>query len=120
MARFFGLIPVCGLALALGAGAAMAQQQRSIVGTWATEGNCGRPISTIVIGPKSLTGEDFFCEFDTVSRKGNVVTWRGACTYGADAPEREEVVARTAGNRLYYRFRSQAGENGPFQRCPQR
>jgi hypothetical protein len=105
-------------ALAL-ATAAEAQQRGSLIGKWSTAaGKCQRPLSIIVIGPKSLAGEDFGCDFDSVSRRGDVVTFRGKCTYGADDPVSETVVARLQGQRLYYRFLSVRGENGPFARCP--
>lgn len=105
--------------LALAASVVQAQERRSIVGQWSTEaGRCAKPLSMIAVGPKSLSGEDFSCDFDRVGRRADTVTFRGACTYGADAPVKETVVARLAGDRLYYGFRSQKGENGPFRRCP--
>lgn len=113
------LILAAATGLALAASFARGEERRSIGGKWSTvAGQCLRPLSIIEIGPKSLAGEDFSCAFDSVQRRGDVVTWRGACTYGADRPVREIVTARLAGGRLYNRFRSQAGENGPFLRCP--
>ena len=76
-----------------------------------------RPVSLIQIGPKSLSGDDFFCDFKTVRRNSDVVTFAGKCTFGDDPPKAETVVARLAGQRLYYRFKSERGENGPFVRC---
>ena len=106
------------LAVGLLALPAAAQQRSSVVGKWSTAaGRCVKPLSIVVIGPKSLSGEDFGCEFDTVSRQGDVVTWRGKCTFGGDDPVSETVQARLAGNRLHYRFMSLKGENGPFVRC---
>jgi hypothetical protein len=106
-------------AVALAAPFAEAEERRTLIGKWSTaEGRCQRPLSMIEIGPKSLAGEDFSCDFRSVSRRGDIVTWRGACTYGADAPVPETVTARLVGDRLHYRFHSQRGENGPFRRCP--
>jgi hypothetical protein len=110
--------------LAVAASVVQAQESRtsgrqSLVGKWSTAaGKCVKPLSMISIGPKSLSGEDFFCDFDTVQRQGDAVTWRGKCTYGADDPVKETVRARLAGQRLYYGFSSVKGENGPFLRCP--
>lgn len=102
------------LLLALSAGPALAAQ--TIVGIWATPGKCGRPLSTIEVEPMGLSGEDFYCEFDTVSRTGDTVRWRGTCTFGADA-EKATVTARLAKGMLSYRM-NQDGWNGPLQRCP--
>jgi hypothetical protein len=105
--------------LAVAASVVQAQESRTMVGKWSTvAGKCVKPLSLIQIGPKSLSGEDFFCDFDTVQRQGDSVTWRGKCTYGADDPVKETVRARFAGQRLYYGFSSVKGENGPFLRCP--
>ncbi|MEP9352423.1 hypothetical protein ABLE93_02365 [Xanthobacter sp. KR7-65] len=99
--------------LATCTGAAAAE---SIVGTWATPGRCGRPLSTIVVEPMGLSGEDFFCEFHSVSRAGDAVRWRGTCTYGVDA-EKTTVTARLAKGQLRYQM-NRDGWNGPLQRCP--
>ncbi len=97
---------------------ATGQTRQTIVGKWSTiAGKCVRPISLIQIGPKSLTGDDFFCDFRTVQRSGDVVTFSGECTFGNDPPRAETVVARFAEQRLHYRFASSRGENGPFIRC---
>lgn len=102
------------LAPLLASGGASAAE--SIVGTWATPGKCGRPLSTIVVEPMGLSGEDFYCDFQTVSRTGDTVRWRGTCTYGVDE-EKAIVTARLARGRLSYRM-NQDGWNGPLQRCP--
>jgi hypothetical protein len=105
--------------MAVAATVAQAEERPTIVGTWSTAaGKCVKPLSLISIGPKSLSGEDFSCDFKTVTRKNDVVTFRGQCSYGADDPLAETVVARLDGLRLHYRFMSQRGENGPFMRCP--
>lgn len=117
--RSLVLILMAATGIALLATAVRSEERRSIVGKWSTAaGQCVRPLSLIVIGPKSLSGEDFSCDFASVSRRGDVVTFRGECSYGADDPVKETVVARLAGERLYYRFSGYKGENGPFRRCP--
>jgi hypothetical protein len=96
------------------AGSAFAAQ--SIVGTWAPAANlCNQP-PAITVGPKSLVGEDFYCRFDTVSRKGPLVTWKGRCSAG-DEDRSQTVYAKLSGKRLLYRRRGESGWNGPFVRC---
>ncbi|GGC78727.1 hypothetical protein [Chelatococcus reniformis] len=87
----------------------------SLVGTWATPGRCGRPLSTVDIRPMGFSGEDFFCDFKSVDRQGNTVRWRGQCTFGADR-EAATVTARLAKGMLSYRI-NRDGWNGPLQRC---
>jgi hypothetical protein len=110
--------------LAVAASVVQAQEsqtsaRQTMVGTWSTiAGQCTRPLSIIKIGPQALSGEDFFCEFPSVQRKGDVVTWKGQCTFGGDDAKPETVTARLAGKQLYYGIKSYGGENGPFVRCP--
>lgn len=92
---------------------------RTIVGNWAPVGASCKELSTIQIGPKSIIGEDFYCQFRTVQRRGLVVTWKGRCTFG-DTEERVTVVAKTSGDKLVYRTYRPAhggGWNGPYKRC---
>jgi hypothetical protein len=120
------LVLTLAIATGLAVAASVVQAQDSLtsarqtmVGKWSTvAGKCVKPLSIVVIGPKSLSGEDFSCDFDSVQRQGDSVTWRGKCAYGADDPVKETVRARLAGQRLYYGFSSVKGENGPFVRCP--
>ena len=91
--------------------------QQSIVGKWAIDGKCGAPLSVIVIEPLGLAGEDFYCDFDKVSRKGETVSWRGKCNFSEEGYELSTVTAQKRGKRLYYRFAGR-GWNGPFDRCP--
>jgi hypothetical protein len=110
--------------LAVAASVVQAQDSRTsasqtIVGTWSTlAGKCTRPLSIITIRPQALSGKDFFCDFPSVQRKGDVVTWKGQCTFGGDEAKPETVTARLAGKQLYYGIKSYGGENGPFVRCP--
>ena len=88
----------------------------SIVGTWATPGGCGKPLSTIVIEPLAISGEDFFCRFTEVERRADTVAWSGRCTFGADDSKPSRVAARLEHKRLSYRI-GKGGWNGPLQRC---
>lgn len=108
------LLPLILAAACPGAGASAAE---SIIGTWATPGKCGRPLSTIVVEPMHLSGEDFYCDFTSVSRNGDTVRWHGACTYGVDEAEKTVVTARLAKGMLRYQM-NRDGWNGPLQRCP--
>ncbi len=113
------LVKTAFIAVLVGGVAAMAgaNAAQSIVGTWATPGKCGAPLATIVVEPMGLSGEDFFCEFNSVARTGDTVRWRGTCTYGADTPEKTSVTARLAKGLLSYRMNAD-GWNGPLRRCP--
>ena len=100
-------------------GPASADTRRTIVGKWSTpEGKCVRPVSLLQIGPKSLSGDDFFLISKRCAGTGDVGGASPAnAPSGDDPPKAETVVARLAGQRLYYRFKSERGENGPFVRC---
>jgi len=94
----------------------VAQAQHTIVGKWAIRSRCAVPLSTIVIEPMALSGEDFYCEFDKVTRSGNTVRWTGKCNFSENGYEPSTVTAQLRGARLYYRFQGM-GWNGPFNRC---
>jgi len=96
-------------------GSALSRQ--SIVGTWATPGRCGVPLSTVVVEPMRFSGEDFNCDFDVVSRQGDTVRWQGRCRFGVDKPGQTRVTARLRGARLAYRI-GKDGWSGPLERCP--
>ncbi len=111
---------VCAVALAAEAVALArpAAAADSIVGTWATPGRCGRPLSTVVVEPMGFSGEDFTCDFDAVSRNGDQVRWRGTCDFGGEGgAEKATVTARLAKGMLRYRINTD-GWNGPLERCP--
>ena len=94
----------------------VAQAQPTIVGKWAIRARCAVPLSTIVIEAMALSGEDFHCEFDKVTRTGNTVRWTGKCNFSENGYEPSTVTAQLRGARLYYRFQGM-GWNGPFNRC---
>ena len=53
----------------------------------------------VVIGPLDIVGDEFRCDFTSVSRAGDVVTWRGAC--GFPTPFKPAtVIARLTGEIL--------------------
>jgi hypothetical protein len=104
------------LMLALIEVAGTAHAAQSVVGKLApTAKMCNQP-PAITVGAKSLVGEDFYCRFDTVSRKGSVVTWKGRCAAG-DQDRRRTVFAKLSGKKLLYRYQGEGGWNGPFVRC---
>jgi hypothetical protein len=88
MKKLGSLCAVATVMLAFGAPAFSAQ---SIVGSWDNE-DCSRPM---VIGQMSLQANDTICRFDTVKRKGNVVTWKGDCD-----GKKTTVRAELSGGRL--------------------
>ena len=94
----------------------VAQAQQTIVGKWAIRSKCAAPLSTIVVEPMALSGEDFYCDFDKVTRSGNTVRWTGKCNFSENGYEPSVVTAQLRGARLYYRFQGM-GWNGPFNRC---
>jgi hypothetical protein len=102
------------LALVSSAGFAFAAE--SIVGRWApTASMCNQP-GAITVGPKSLVGEDFYCRFDTVSRNGSVVTWKGRCEAG-DEERPRTAQAKLTGKKLSYRYKGVSGWSPPYVRC---
>ena len=90
--------------------------QQSITGKWAIDKKCTAPLSSIIIEPLGLAGEDFYCKFDHVSRRRDRVSWRGQCNFSEEGYEPTTVTATLRGRRLFYRFAGR-GWNGPFERC---
>jgi hypothetical protein len=75
-----------------------------------------QPAGAITVGPQSIVGEDFYCRFDSVSRKGSLVTWKGRCSAG-DEDRPRTVQARLAGKNLSYRYKGVSGWSPPYARC---
>jgi hypothetical protein len=98
----------------------------SIVGEWATVGSTCTG-NKITIEPLSLRQSELRCRFRSVSRTGDVVTWRGECTLAAYDPESAsyfpaKVVARLTGQTLNVivndgNLGEFDGRLGSFQRC---
>jgi hypothetical protein len=83
---------------------AMAQQPRSIVGTWTSAGSaCTRAAGALTIGPMSLDGEDVLCKFSSVKREGNRVTWQGVCD-DAEGSAKQTVIATESNGKLTIRY----------------
>jgi len=93
-----------------------ARAQQSITGKWAINKKCSAPLSSIIIEPLALAGEDFYCKFGHVSRRGDSVSWRGQCNFSEEGYEPTTVTATLRGRKLFYRFAGR-GWNGPFERC---
>jgi hypothetical protein len=104
------------VAILPGLGAGVAEAQQTIVGKWAIRSKCAVPLSTIVIEPMALSGEDFYCKFDKVTRSGDTVQWNGRCNFSENGYEPSVVIAQLQGRKLRYRFKGM-GWNGPFDRC---
>jgi hypothetical protein len=105
MSQFKILTPVfIALPALLNAAALPAVAAESIVGVWSSTRACNE-IDRIYIEPMGLGGEDWSCDFNSVGRKVNVVTWRGRC--GSPDPEHDPdrhaatIVARLSGVKLY-------------------
>lgn len=93
------LIATAILALVVGS----AQARESIVGHWNDAGaECTPTAGAVSIAPLGLgTDDGIMCDFASVSRKGDVVTWKGTCADGPNDPDyRATVVARLRGQAL--------------------
>ncbi|WP_246775571.1 hypothetical protein [Methylobacterium aquaticum] len=98
------LLLACTPALAAG---------RSIVGEWAPDPRRCQPIDgALKIAPLGMAGDEFSCDFKSVSREGDVVTWRGFCS----APRKAAtVVASLRGEVLSVRVNGDS--IGSYRRC---
>ena len=115
IARLSATALAAAVGATLGSGAASAGG-RTIVGAWALdEGECTPASGMVVIGPLDLVGDEFRCDFKSVSRAGDVVTWHGACRLPTTAPEPAIVVARLSGEALHISINGD--DNGDYRRC---
>lgn len=90
-------------------------QGRTIVGEWAPNPRECTPIGgAITILPLGIVGDEMRCDFDTVVRQDNVVTWRGQCGFPEDV-RRSTVVAATHGETLSVRINGQPADL--YRRC---
>jgi len=100
------------------AAAALAQQPRSIVGTWHFPGQgCTFEQGAMRIGPMSLDSEDVHCKFTSVKRDGNKVTWTGSCD-DAEGKDRQTVTAIETAKGLTLRYHPGGNVLEGLQRCP--
>jgi hypothetical protein len=85
------------------------------VGRWAPDPRqCLPSAGAIAIDPLSIVGDDFRCDFNSVSRSGDAVTWQGRCGF-PEPPKPATVVATARGETLSLKING--GENGPYRRC---
>jgi len=104
----------------LASGAALAQQPRSIVGHWYLEpSDCGMQFA-YKIEPMGIYQDELQCEFDSVSRSGNTVRWKGRCNNSNYDMVKETVVATETNGVLSLRFEIGGGTLGNLKRCPRR
>ncbi|HRE22345.1 MAG TPA: hypothetical protein PKW21_15120 [Rhabdaerophilum sp.] len=97
---------------------ALAQQPRSIVGTWRFPGEgCKREQGAITIRPMELESEDVLCKFRTVKREGNTVTWTGVCG-DVEAGGNQRVTATETAKGLTIRYHPGGNVLEGLQRCP--
>ena len=100
------LVLACTPALAAG---------RSIVGDWAPNPRMCRPMDgALKIVPLGMAGDEFSCDFKSVSRAGDVVTWRGSCGFPGKS-RAATVVAALRGEVLSVRINGNG--IGSYQRC---
>ena len=96
--------------------ASEANAARTIVGTWDFEGqNCLAPIR---IGPKSLVSDDVNCTFATVSRKGDVVTWKGVCDSAEGSSAQTVIASLSQSGSLTIRYVPGGNVLENLWRCP--
>lgn len=99
------LVLACTPALAAG---------RSIVGEWAPNPRMCRPMDgALKIVPLGMAGDEFSCDFKSVSRVGDVVTWRGSCGFPRSRelqPSSQHCVERSS-------VRINGNGIGSYQRC---
>ena len=88
---------------------------RTIVGRWAPDPAQCTPLGgMIAIDALDMVGDEFRCDFKSVSRAGDVVTWNGACGFPT-LFEPAKVVASLDGDVLHVRINNE--DNGAYRRC---
>ncbi|TGD95298.1 hypothetical protein EU555_28810 [Methylobacterium nonmethylotrophicum] len=74
-----------------------------------------RPLDgALTISPLSMAGDEFACNFKSVSRSGDVVTWRGSCSPSGRS-DAAVVVAALRGEVLSVRING--NDVGTYRRC---
>lgn len=98
----------CGPAPVMAAG-------RTIVGDWSPNPRMCRPMDgALKIVPLGMAGDEFSCNFKSVARSGDVVTWRGSCGF-TDGTKAATVVAALSGETLSLRING--NDFGSYRRC---
>ncbi|MGU3661149.1 hypothetical protein [Methylobacterium fujisawaense] len=88
---------------------------RTIVGQWAPDPkNCVPSAGAIMITALGLTADEMSCDFKSVARQGDQVTWRGKCAF-SDATKASTVVATLNGPSLSVRVNGQPADT--YRRC---
>lgn len=71
----------------------------TIVGKWAQVGGSCKRMPDLVIEPMAIVAEEMRCDFRDVSRSGDLVTWHGECSDGAETTK-TTAKAKLTGRRL--------------------
>jgi hypothetical protein len=97
---------------------ATAGGRQTIVGYWREAVKAGQcePKPDLSIRPMALIVNEYACDFRSVSRAGDDVTWTGKCGFGDQQEEVRTVVASLRGNQLSLAFNGM--QQGVFKRCP--
>src|SRR5688500_15413628 len=94
------------VALIIGLGVSgPAGAEQSTRGKWAIDKKCSAPLSSIIIEPLGLAGEDFYCKFDHVSRWRDRVSWRGQCNFSEEGYESTTVTVTLHDRRPFLSLR---------------
>jgi len=111
---------LASLAIVLATGGAVAQQYPTIVGDWYEPAygpaDCGQHFG-ISIQPMAMKYFDDICQFDSVSRDGWQVTWKGQCTAGAEWQNNLTVIATETAGVLRIDW-SDGSRIDDLRRCP--
>jgi hypothetical protein len=94
----------------------------TIVGKWAvTKSDCEKPEEFVTISPMRIESDFMICQFASVKRTGNTVTWTGHCydQGGGRRPEEPAddgiITAKLAAKKLT--LYGLGFELGPLLRC---
>ncbi|WP_036292173.1 hypothetical protein [Methylosinus sp. PW1] len=93
---------------------------KSIVGKWGSDGEACE-FAAMSIGRMEISSPELKCRFNSVSRSGETVTWKGICdrAFGASLSN-ATVTARSYndGDRDWISLRVNGGAEHDFLRCP--
>lgn len=78
---------------------------QTIVGRWRpVDGACRPSSGEVAIGPMTWVEDESTCDFTDVSRKMDVVKWKGTCNYATGESWRVTVTASLENRVLKVRF----------------
>lgn len=93
-------------------------QGRTIVGEWAPDPkNCLPFAGAMQISAMSMVTDEMSCNFKSVARSGDQVTWRGGCSFGSKSVP-SMVIATLMGDTLAVRINNQPADT--YRRCQRR